>query len=51
MCADGVCVVFDLGDEVFEAGVGGNGGFELLVKILDVPFLEGTVGGPEVDQD
>ena len=51
MCADGVCVVFDLGDEVFEAGVGGNGGFELLVKVLDVLLLEGTVGGPEVGQD
>ena len=51
MCADGVCVVFDMDDEVFEAGVGGNGGFELLVEILDVLLLEGTVGGPEVGQD
>ena len=50
MCADGVCFVFDMGDEVFEAGVGGNGGFELLVKILDVLLFEGTVGGLEVGQ-
>ena len=51
LCADSVCVVFNLGDEVFEAGVGGNGGFDLLVEILDVLLLEGTVGGPEVGQD
>ena len=51
MCADGVCVVFDLGEKFFKAGVGGNGGFELLVKILDVLLLEGTVGGPEVGKD
>ena len=50
LCADGVCVVFDLGDKVSEAGVGGNSGFELLVEILDVLLLEGTVGGPEVGQ-
>ena len=51
MCADGVFVVFDLGDKFFEAGVGGNDGFELLVEILDVLLLERTVCGPEVGQD
>ena len=51
MYDDGVCVVFDLGNKVFEAGVGGNGGFGILVGILDVLLLEGTVGGPEVGQD
>ena len=50
LCAEGVCFVFNIGDEVFKAGVGGNGGFELLVKILDVLLFEGTVGGPEVGQ-
>ena len=51
LCADGVSVVFNLGDKFFEAGVGGNGSFELLVEILDFLLLEGTVGGPEVGQD
>ena len=51
MCADGVYVVFDLGDEVFESGFVGNGGFEILVEIVDVLLLERTVGGTEVGQD
>ena len=51
LSADSVCVVFDMGGEVFEAGVGGNGSFELLVKILDILLLERTVCGPEVGQD
>ena len=40
-----------MSDEVFKAGVSGNGGFEILVEILDVLFLEQTVCGPEVSQD
>ena len=51
MGADGICVVFNLSDEVFVAGVGKNGSFELLVEILDVLLLEQTVCGPEVSQD
>ena len=51
MGADGVCVVLNLGDEVFESGVGGNCGFKRLVEILYVLLLERTVGGPEVSQD
>ena len=49
--ADGVCVVLNLSNEVFEAGVGGNCGFELLVEILYVLLLERTVCGPEVSQN
>ena len=51
LCADGVCVVLNLGNKVFKADVVINGGFELLVKILDVLILEQTVCGPEVSQD
>ena len=50
MGADGVCVVLNLIDEVFEAGVYVNCGFEGLVKILYVLLLEPTVCGPEVSQ-
>ena len=32
--ADGVCVVLNLSNEVSKAGVGGNCGFERLVKVL-----------------
>ena len=46
--ADGVCVVLNLSDEVFESGVGGNCGFERLVKVLFVLLLKSTVCGPEV---
>ena len=51
MGADGVCVVLNLGDEVFEAGVGGNCGFKRLVGILYVLLLEQTAGVPEMSQD
>ena len=51
MCDDGVYVVFNLGDEVFEAGVFGNGGFERPIKIVYVFLLEKTVCGPEVSQN
>ena len=51
MGSDGVCVVLNLSDEVFEAGVGGNCGFERLVKVLYVLLLERTVCCPEVSQN
>ena len=51
MGADGVCVLLNLSDDVFKAGLCGNCGFERLVKILYVLLLERTVCGPEVSQN
>ena len=39
-----------LSDKVFKSGVGGNCGFERLVKFLYILLLERTVCGPEVRQ-
>ena len=49
--ADGIRVVLNLSDEVFEAGVGRNCGFQRLVKVLYALLLERTVCGPEVRQN